>query len=83
MLFIDYRINTNKNTLPLAQALVPIKVIFQWTQFLGYLKSCFPRIDFENYTFILDQEKGITTAISKQFNQVIYLYYYQYIANNL
>ena len=35
MLFIAYRINANKNILPLAQALVPIKDIFQWTQFLS------------------------------------------------
>ena len=83
MLFIACGIDANKNILPLAWALVPIKDAFWWNWFLRYLKKCFPGMDSENHTFILDREKGIATAVSDQFGQAIHLYCYQHIADNL
>ena len=64
-LLITASINTNSETLSLAQALVLIENNTQQTQFIKHLKQAFNNVKAKGFIIMSDREKGLLGVLDK------------------
>ena len=70
-LLIAVGIDANDEVLPLACALVPIENSEWWAWFFEQIKDSFNNVDFTNFVFMSDWEKGILNALKEEIPKAI------------
>jgi hypothetical protein len=83
MLLIAVGIDANSNILPLAWAVVPTENDEWWLWFLEFLKETFDQLSKEDFIFMSDREKGISSSISTVFLSAFQGKCCQHIADNV
>jgi hypothetical protein len=83
MLLIAVGMDANSNALPLAWAVVPTENEEWWLWFCEFLKSAFNPMQEEEFIFMSDREKGLSSAISTVFPSAFQAKCCQHISDNV